>query len=303
MIDVCLLGTGGTMPLPDRWLTSLLLRWEGHEMLIDCGEGTQIALHKQGLSCRHIDTILLTHYHADHTTGLPGLFLSMAKADRTEPVTVIGPKGIENLLKGVYLMARYVPFDIRYMELNDKEAAFDVEDLHITAFQVRHSVPCYGYECDLFRKPRFDKDKAVRNGVPMKLWSQLQKGETVEKDGIVYTPDMVLGQKRKGIKLVYSTDTRPCDNLQRHAVNADLLITEGMYGNMEKLPKAKLNKHMMMQEAARIARDAHVKELWYTHYSPSEGMPSIYADEVKAIFPNAVISRDGEHKELSFEGE
>ena len=116
MIDICLLGTGGTVPLPNRFLTSLLVRWNGHEILVDCGEGTQIALNAKTLSCRHIDAIFLTHFHADHTAGLPGLLLSMAKADRTEPITIYGPRGLEDLLKGVLLIARYVPFEIKIVE-------------------------------------------------------------------------------------------------------------------------------------------------------------------------------------------
>ncbi len=303
MIDITLLGTGGTVPLPERWLTSLLVRWEGHEMLIDCGEGTQIALHAEGLSCRHIDTILLTHFHADHTAGLPGLLLSMGKADRTEPVTIIGPEGLESVLQGVYQIARWVPFDIKYIELKKNEVSFQVEDLLVTAFGLKHSVPCYGYEMQLLRKRRFDKAKAEKNQVPMKLWGTLQKGNTVEIDGNMYTPDMVLGDARKDLKVTYATDTRPVKAITDHSIHADLLITEGMYGDMEKLEKAKLNKHMMMQEAASLAAKADVKELWLTHYSPSMPDPWHYKNEVRAIFRNTVISKDGQHTELSFDKE
>lgn len=303
MIDITLLGTGGTVPLPERWLTSLLVRWNGHELLIDCGEGTQIAMHAEGLSCRHIDTILLTHFHADHTAGLPGLLLSMAKADRTEPITIIGPKGLEEVLKGVYLVARYVPFEIRYIEIEDHEMKFDVNDLHITAFKVKHSVPCYGYEMELNRQRKFDKEKAVRNQVPMKFWGRLQKGETVKADGHNYTPDQVLGESRKGLRFTYSTDTRPVDAIVQHSMHADLLITEGMYGDPEKEEKAKLNRHMTMQEAASLAARADVKELWLTHYSPSMENPQIYKENIQAIFSNTVISKDGQHTELSFTDE
>lgn len=303
MIEVCLLGTGGTVPLPERWLTSLIVRWNGHELLVDCGEGTQISLHQQSLSLRHIDTILLTHYHADHTAGLPGLLLSMAKADRTEPVTIYGPKGLEEILQGVMLVARYVPFEIRYVEFKEHEVNFHVDGLDITAFFVRHSVPCYGYAFEMKRNPKFDREKAERNQIPMKAWGRLQKGETVQMEDKIYTPDMVLGKERKGIRFVYTTDTRPVDSILQHAQNADLMIGEGMYGDKEKIENAKENKHMMMQECASIAAKANVKELWFTHYSPSMPDPFLYKEEIQQIFHNAVISKDGQRKDLAFNDE
>ncbi len=303
MLDVCLLGTGGTVPLPDRWLTSLYLRCEGCAVLIDCGEGTQIALHKQAISCKHIDAILFTHYHADHTAGLPGLLLSMAKADRTEPVLIIGPKGIEEFLKGVMMIARYVPFEIRYMQYEEKEESFEIGLMHFTAFGLRHSVPCYGYEVNVRRTRRFDPEKALSNEIPKRLWGLLQKGETIEQDGHVYTPEMVLGDERKGIKLVYATDTRPCESLREHAKHADLYIGEGMYGDEEGTEKAQKNRHMTMQESALLAKEAEVKELWFTHYSPSVHDPHEYEEEIHEIFAEAVISEDGQRADLAFEHE
>ena len=303
MLDVCLLGTGGTVPLPERWLTSLLVRWEGKELLIDCGEGTQIAMHAHGFSCRHINTILLTHFHADHTAGLPGLLLSMAKADRTEPITIIGPKGLPEILKGVYLVARYIPFEIHYMELEENEQEFDVDDLHIRAFSLRHSVPCYGYELNLERRPKFDVEKARENYVPLQAWNMLQKGSNVELNGVTYTPEMVMGTARRGIKVVYATDTRPVSAIGEHAKGADLLIAEGMYGDPEKLENAKQNKHMMMREAAEIAKEADVRELWFTHYSPSMYEPLIYEAEMVEVFEHAVVARDGQREDISFKHE
>ncbi|MBQ7992302.1 MAG: ribonuclease Z [Solobacterium sp.] len=300
MLDVCLLGTGGTVPLPDRWLTSCYVRCEGMAALIDCGEGTQIALHKERISCKHIDLIFLTHFHADHTAGLPGLLLSMAKADRTDPIMIIGPKGIEDLLKGVMLIARYVPFEIYYRQIEGKEETFEFGNLSFTAFHVKHSVPCYGYEINVKRTRRFDPKKAEENGIPKKFWGLLQKGQTVEHEGRTYDPEMVLGDERKGIKMVYSTDTRPCDSLREHAKGTDLLITEGMYGVEDGLEKAVANKHMTMQEAAVLAREADTKCLWLTHYSPIEHNVEEYAEELRAIFENTVLSKDGERADLAF---
>ncbi len=301
MLEVYLLGTGGTVPLPTRWLTSCLVKFQGKQILIDCGEGTQIALHKQGISVKHIDAIMLTHFHADHTAGLPGLLLSMAKADRTEPITVYGPKGLKEILQGVYLIARYIPFDIQYVEYQEKEMKFEVCGLNVTAFAVKHSVPCYSYVFDVERNARFDPDKARKNGVPLKYWGKLQKGQKIEAEEGIFTPDMVLAEQRKGLRLAYSTDTRPTQYILDHVKNADLFIGEGMYGDPEKIEKAKLNQHSLMSETASIAARANVKRLWLTHYSPSMMNPQDYKDDVCAIFANTTISKDGQHIDLSFE--
>ena len=303
MLDVCLLGTGGTVPLPQRWLTSCWLQCEGSAVLIDCGEGTQIALHEQRISCKHIDMIFLTHYHADHTAGLPGLLLSMAKSDRTEPVVVAGPKGIEDFLKGVMLIARYVPFEIYYKEITGREETFEAGNMSFTAFQLKHSVPCYGYEVNVRRTRRFDPEKAEALGIPRRLWGTLQKGESAEYEGRTFEPEMVLGEERKGIKMVYATDTRPCNSLKEHAKNADLLITEGMYGCKDGLEKAVANKHMTMQEAAALAREAGVRQLWLTHFSPSEHNVTEYRNEIRAIFEDTLISDDGQRTDLAFSHE
>ncbi len=301
MLEVCLLGTGGTVPLPSRWLTSCLIKFQGKQVLIDCGEGTQIALHEQGISVKHIDAIFLTHFHADHTAGLPGLLLSMAKADRTEPITVYGPKGLKEILEGVYLIARYIPFEIAYVEYESKEVKFDVCGMHVTAFGVRHSVPCYSYVFDIDRNARFEVEKAQANEVPMKFWGRLQKGETVCEGDVTYTPDMVLGEARKGLRFAYSTDTRPVHSILEHVQNADLFIGEGMYGDTEKLEKAKLNQHSLMSETAAIASEANCKRLWLTHYSPSMMTPQDYTESVRSIFANTTISQDGQRIVLNFE--
>jgi len=303
MLDVCLIGTGGTVPLPERWLTSLLLRCDGKCILIDCGEGTQIAMHAQSLSIRQIDLILFTHYHADHTAGLPGLLLSMAKADRTEPLLIGGPKGLDELLTAVQAFAKWLPFDVRYFEYEEDEVSFSLGRMDVTAFAVKHSVTCYAYQVDVKRSPAFDREKAEAFEIPVRYWGTLQKGNSVEIDGVTWTPDMVLGQARKGIRLVYATDTRPVASIARHAENADLLIAEGMYGDHEKDDKAKKNLHMTMYEAAAIAEKAQVRQLWFTHYSPSEYHPEDYAEEVGRIFENIRISRDGERTDLCFTDE
>lgn len=301
MLDVSLLGTGGMMPLPYRWLTSLMLRFQGKSILIDCGEGTQIALREKGWSPNPIDIICFTHYHADHISGLPGMLLTMGNAERTAPLLLIGPRGLTKVVAALRVIAPELPFQLQFQEIGDAEQAFAFDGFWLKAFKVNHSVPCYGYSMIVERAGRFDKERALERQIPMKLWSRLQKGETIEQDGIRYTPDMVLGEPRKGLKVTYCTDSRPIGSIAENAAGADLLILEGMYGEADKLSKARENKHMTMYEAASIARSAQVSELWLTHYSPSMMHPEEYMGDVRKIFPNAVAAKDGRTAELRFE--
>ncbi|MBM6827799.1 ribonuclease Z [Mordavella massiliensis] len=301
MLDVCLLGTGGMMPLPYRWLTALLVRYNGSSLLIDCGEGTQIAIKEKGWSFKPIDVICFTHYHGDHISGLPGLLLTMGNADRTEPLTLIGPKGLERVVNALRVIAPELPFAIKYVEITEPEQTFEMNGYRLKAFRVNHNVLCYGYSLEVDRAGKFDVERANAARIPQRYWGILQKGETVEDDGTVYTPDMVLGPPRKGLKLTYCTDTRPTDSIEKHAKGADLFICEGMYGEKDKQKKAKEYKHMTFYEAAKIARDADVGEMWLTHYSPSLTHPEEYMDAVREIFPRAVAAKDRRTKELVFE--
>lgn len=309
MLDICLLGTGGMMPLPNRYLTSMMLRYHGAAILVDSGEATQIAMKKRGWSPRQIDTICLTHFHADHVSGLPGLLLSMGNADRTEPVKIIGPKGLQRVVESLMVITPRLPFDIYLHELREAEETIVMDksvmpEFSITAFKVKHNLLCYGYRFDLARIGRFDVERATAQGIERKYWNRLQKGETITADdGRVFTPDMALGAPRKGLRVTYTTDTRPTDGIVKHATGADLFICEGMYGEPDKIDKAKEHMHMTMYEAARIARKADPKEMWLTHYSPSMANPSEFAHDVKKIFPRTVVSRDGRVTTLKFEND
>lgn len=297
MLDVCLLGTGGTMPLPGRWLTSLVLRCNGHSLLIDAGEGTQIAAREAGCSFKNLDTICITHLHADHTAGLPGLLLTMGNMDRTEPVTVIGPRGIRRVLEAVKVIAPELAFPVWVMELEEGGTqTISLGDWEITAFPLRHTVPCFGYLAQVPRAGKFDPVRAQQAGIPRPLWKRLQQGESI--DG--FTPDMVLGPPRRGIKLVYATDTRPAPALYRAAEGADLLICEGMYGEQDKLPKAKETCHMTFLEAAKTAQRAGAKELWLTHFSPSLNHPEEFLGTAAAVFPNTSLGSRGRSVTLQF---
>lgn len=300
MLDVCLLGTGGMMPLPYRWLTSLMMRYNGKSILIDCGEGTQIALKEKGWSPNPIDVICFTHYHADHISGLPGMLLTMGNAERKEPLLLIGPKGLTKVVNALRVIAPELPFEVQCREITENMQSFSFDGFRLEAFRVNHNVPCYGYSMVVERAGRFQLDKVLEMGIPKPYWSRLQKGETITDGERTYTPDMVLGEARKGLKVTYCTDTRPTESIEKQAVGSDLLILEGMYGEPDKLVKAKENKHMTMYEAARIAAKAQVPQLWLTHYSPSMTRPEEYMNEVKKIFPQTVAARDGRTMELKF---
>ena len=301
MLDVCLVGTGGMMPLPRRWLTALMLRYNGSSMLIDCGEGTQIAIREKGWSFKPIDVICFTHYHGDHISGLPGLLLTMGNAERHEPLTLIGPRGLERVVNSLRVIAPELPFELRFLEIQDTEQIFEMNGYRIKAFKVNHNILCYGYTLEIDRVGRFDADRAKAQGIPLKCWNLLQKGKTIETAGEIYTPEMVLGSPRKGIKVTYCTDTRPTNSIVANAKKADLFICEGMYGEPDKEEKAKEYKHMTFKEASRLAKEAEAKELWLTHYSPSLVRPEEFMGEVQAIFPNASPGKDGKSIELIFE--
>ena len=301
MLDVCLLGTGGMMPLPYRFLTSLMVRYNGTSILIDCGEGTQVAMKEKGWSAKPIDIICFTHYHADHISGLPGMLLTMGNAERTEPLLMIGPKGLERVVNALRVIAPELPFQILFFELSEDNLTYEGDGFKIEAFRVNHNVPCYGYSIEVMRNGKFDANRAKENQIPLMYWSKLQKGEEIEHEGRILTPGMVLGPARKGLKVTYCTDTRPTSGIAEHAKGADLFICEGMYGESDKIQKARENKHMMFSEAASIARDANVKELWLTHFSPSLTWPEEYMKDVRRIFPNAKAGKDGMSVDLCFE--
>ena len=301
MLDVCLLGSGGMMPLPYRWLTSLMTRFNGSSLLIDCGEGTQIAIKEKGWSFKPIDVICFTHYHGDHISGLPGLLLTMGNADRKEPLTLIGPKGLERVVSALRVIAPELPFPIIYKEIEGAEQTFELNGYRLKAFRVNHNVLCYGYTMEIDRAGKFDVERAKEQEIPQKYWKHLQKGETIETENGILTPDMVLGPPRKGLKLTYTTDTRPTNSIRENAKDSDLFICEGMYGEKEKAAKAVEYKHMTFYEAAHLAKDAQVKEMWLTHYSPSLTRPDEYMDEVRRIFPEAKAGKDRMSRELAFE--
>lgn len=293
MLDVCLLGTGGMMPLPDRWLTSLLIRYNGRMILIDCGEGTQIPLKMAGWGFKTMDAILFTHYHADHIAGLPGLLLTLGNSGREEPLTLMGPPGIKRVVEGMTVISPELPYELRLVELSDVENTETcVSNVFVKSIPVDHGLPCLSYCIEIKRQGKFDVERAKKLSIPVNCWNHLQRGEIVTIEGRIIKPEMVLGEPRKGIKVCYCTDTRPIEALVEFIRDSDLFICEGMYGDEEDAGKAEQKKHMMFSEAGLLAKRGSVKELWLTHYSPSLTAPEEYIETVRTVFTNAFTGKD-----------
>ena len=297
MIDVTLLGTGGMMPLPGRFLTSLYVRTNGRAILIDCGEGTQTAIRTASLRFKCIDAILLTHFHADHVSGLPGLFLTIGNEGRTEPIHLYGPIGLTRVISAFLTIIGELPYDLIFHEIPHEGTRFEAANLSVNAVSADHGMPCLFYQLSLSRPGKFDPARARKNGVPLFLWGPLQKGEAVGG----FTPSDVLGPARRGLSLLYATDTRPVDKIIKCGQDADLLILEGMFGEEEKHARALETHHMTMQEAATLAKNACAKELWLTHYSPATPHPEEFEEAIRQIFENTVVSVDGQSKTITFE--
>ena len=305
MLDVALLGTGGMMPMPNRFLTALLCRLNGNMLLIDCGEGTQITMKLLGWGFKSVDIICFTHYHADHISGLPGLLLTIGNAGRTEPLHLVGPLGLAKIVQGLCLIAPDLPFGMTFTELDARvgtdRLAFG--DFNLAAFPMAHGTPCLGYSLSVSRLPKFDLSRAEKLNIPKPLWGRLQRGEAVTHIGQAYTPKMVQGPPRKGIKLCYCTDSRPPKGLAAFIQGADLFVCEGIYGDNTELDKAKKHRHMIFAEAAQIAKNGGVAELWLTHFSPAMPAPHIFLQNAADIFPNTRVGFDRMHTTIFFEPE
>ena len=300
MLDIALLGCGGMMPMPGRFLTSLYMRYNGRFALIDCGEGTQVSLRILGWGFKNIDVIMFTHFHADHITGLPGLLLTIGNSGREEPLTLIGPKGLGAVVSGLTIVSRDIPYELKIIEI-DEPREFEISGFIINSLPLEHRTKCYAYTININRLAKFNLESALELGIPKQMWSKLQRGESVSYNDQIYTPDMVMGDERKGIKIAYCTDTRPVKELPDFVRGADLFVCEGIYGDNDKIDKAKEYKHMLFSEAAEIAKKGEVKKLWLTHYSPSLTNPEEFLHNAVDIFPKTYLGFDRKSMTIKFE--
>ncbi|MCL2610860.1 MAG: ribonuclease Z [Defluviitaleaceae bacterium] len=301
MLEIALVGTGGMMPLKNRHLSSMICRYKTATILFDCGEATQISLQKIGWGFKAIDVICFTHFHADHITGLPGLIHAINHSGRTETLTIVGPVGIQKVSESLLIVAKGLSFSIEYVELSDGDI-FTIDDkISIKSLPLDHRVTCLAYSLETTRQGKFDIERANSLNIPIRFYANLQRGEIVEYNGQTYDPSTVLGPLRHGFKIVFCTDTRPIHEIVLFAKNADLFIAEGIYADDEKLDKAKEYKHMLFSEAANLAKEANVKEMWLTHYSPSLSNPEDFIDIARNIFENSHTGYDGMTKVLNYE--
>ena len=307
MIDITLLGTAALAPIPERALTAATLACTGHTILFDCGEGTQCAARRAGVSLMKADLIALTHYHGDHIFGLPGLLQTMACMGRTEALTITGPQGLAEAMDPILKLTGRTAYEIRLLTLPDEglRLAELVRgwpfEATLTAFPTEHRVPSQGYCFALGRAGKFMPDRARALGVPMNQWGLLQRGMSVRVGEETVLPNQVLGEPRRGLKFVFSGDTLACDSLVRAAEGADLLICEATYGEDEQALLAQEHGHMNFAQAAEVAAKAGARRLWLCHYSQMIEDPAAYLPNAAAFFPDAVCGEDGMAVTLRFE--
>ena len=287
------------LPLKNRFLTSCYIEHEGKGVLIDCGEGTQVAAAKAQIKISRICVILLTHTHADHITGLPGLLLSIANTERTEPLNIYAPKNALGVVEALLKITGKLPYRIEIKALETREMStmrLDAIDpmLELRALPLKHSTICLGYSLTLYHKRVFLPERADELGVPLRERKTLHNGESITVDGKTITPEMVTDEPRAPQRLTYVTDTLPINEISGFASGSELFICEGMYGDTEKKKSMNEKGHMLMQDACTLAKRAEVKELWLTHYSPAEPEPKVYKEELRRIFPRVKISKDGQ---------
>ena len=287
------------MPLPNRWLSSVLIRHGRHLILFDCGEGTQISLRALGWGIKDIGLILISHLHGDHIAGLPGLLLTQGNSGRTEPVVILGPPGLTEAVDRLRVIAPHLPFDVHCRDLAP-DARFELDGLQGRCAGGDHHVRCLAYRLDLPRGREFLPAKARALGVPIEHWKQLQQNQRVNLDGVVVEPDDVLGPPRRGLSIGLITDTRPSDTLAQLAHDIDLLVCEGTFGSDEDQPRAVERKHMTFAEAAGLAKQSGARQLLLTHFSPSMVRPSDFGDRARSIFQETIVGHDHLTLELNF---
>ena len=286
------LGTSGSVPTARRGPSATLVRRGGERLLFDCGEGTQRQLLRSAIGLVEIPEVFLSHYHADHYLGLPGMLKTFALRGRELPLTVHGPPGLVDLFSALQRVFGKLTYRVELVELRPGDA-LDRGDFRIAVFPVRHGISSNGYALVESERPgRFDLEAAQSLGVPEgPLFGSLQRGDPVVlANGQRVEPAQVLGPPRPGRRIVLSGDTRPCPSVLEAAHGADVLVHDGTFGQDER-DRAEDTGHATSAEAAELAREARVKMLVLTHLSNRYFGPEI-AREARALFPETVVPRD-----------
>ena len=299
LIDICLLGNGGMMPLPGRPLSACLIRVNGETILWDCGEGTQVNWRASGWPFRSTGAILLSHLHADHVAGLPGILFQIAHSGRREPVTIYGPPRTHEVVQHLFSIVGRVPYELGVAELEGGES-FDLPGgVQASTILAQHHVPCLAYRLNVARTRRFNAERARELDIPIEQWSRLQAGEPA--DGV--NPNDVLGPPRRGLSVSLVTDTAIFDELTPFVADSDLLVCEAMYAVDALTERARKRGHMTARQAARLAADADVRSLWLTHLSPAVEDPSAVSMIASQEYPDAVVGIPGLMTTLRFDDE
>jgi ribonuclease Z len=300
VIDILFLGNGAMIPTPRRNLSSFLMRVGSKLILFDVGEGTQIPWQSSGWGFKRLDTICISHWHADHIAGLPGVLHGLANAGRTEPVTIIGPKGTRAVAAGLREIAQEMPYPLITADLTTGQS-WTIGPLQIRVLLGDHRVPVLLYRFDLPRNREFLVDRAMADKIPRDLWARLTLGEHVSENGRSLSPDTYLGPERRGLSIGVMTDTRPTDVASAFLADVDLLIAEGTYGDPSDQENARRNKHMTFAEAASVASHSRARQLILTHFSPKMDDPGIWIDQATSIFPETRLAVPGREFTLRYE--
>lgn len=296
-MEAFILGCGGMMPLPYRHLTSVLLRREGDLFLFDGGEGTQVSLRRLNLKWKKISAIFVSHTHADHVTGLPGILMLSSQVERNEPLYIYGPPKIAEYIESSRkVLDMYINYPIVVKEITAPCVVHEGDGFRVRSFSLSHTKTCVGYTLEEDMRPgEFSVEKARALNVPQgPLWGQLQRGENVTaSDGKTVTPEDVLGPARSGRKFSFVTDTLYKPHIAEEVKGSDLLICEGMFEDAL-LDQAREKKHMTAAQAATIARDAEVRKMGLIHYSPryTDKELSVLLEEAQKIYPEAFLTKD-----------
>lgn len=298
MVDVCLPGTGGMIPLLNRWLACCWIEDNGKAFLIDCGEGTQIALKKSGCKINRLKTLMITHFHADHVAGISGLLIALGNSGKKTALHIIGPAGLKKVMSFMLLFTSDLPYEIKIIEIADSKTGKietgDAEDTEVSYLMLSHGLMCLGYSVTVKCKPVLSSKTDNLLNLPKELIKILHTVIPVKSDDVhIMKQETITDSRYPAIRVCYCTDTLPIDAISDFARGADLFICEGLYGDEKKHDRVVKKGHMLFSDSAMLAKKADVKRLWLTHYGPGLLNPDKYIHNARRIFPNSTAAHDG----------